>query len=210
MNDLIGKRFNKLIILKRDYGHKKMKFLCRCDCGKEKIIRKDHLLSNSTKSCGCSSAESRRTTLKKRNYISPLFRSDNYGAKSTLFKRYVWQIKNKIPINTITLEEFIIVATGNCDYCGKGPDKLVRNGNHRSQLLYTGVDRKDSNKGYNPDNVVTCCTSCNIIKNNLLTYEEMKVAMNAILEYRKGDSIEVTHIVGERIFMDYNPEGKKC
>jgi len=34
-------------------------------------------------------------------------------------------------------------------------------------------DRKDSTMGYTFDNVVLACRTCNVIKNSLLTYEEM-------------------------------------
>lgn len=32
-------------------------FRCICECGNEKIIRKDHLIKNKTKSCGCYNIE---------------------------------------------------------------------------------------------------------------------------------------------------------
>lgn len=53
--DLTGKRFGRLIVIRRmdhdKWGHST--WLCQCDCGKEKIIRSDHLLSNKIQSCGC-------------------------------------------------------------------------------------------------------------------------------------------------------------
>lgn len=50
-----GQKFNKLEILKQVEQSKcgKSQWLCRCDCGNEKIIRGDHLKSGHTKSCGC-------------------------------------------------------------------------------------------------------------------------------------------------------------
>lgn len=187
-NPLLGETFGYLKILRRDYGHKRQKFLCKCFCGKEKIIRKDHLISGKIKSCGCKQSELSTKTKRKRYSKSKLLKPDNYGAKKALYTRYLWQIKNKIPENNATLDEFIKVAQGNCVYCGKGPDKYARNSNSQSKFLYTGVDRKDSNKGYNHDNIVSCCTECNRVKNNVLSYEEMKVAMNAVLNYRKKNN----------------------
>jgi len=32
---------------------------------------------------------------------------------------------------------------------------------------YTGIDRVDNKKGYVVDNVVSCCTICNRVKNNM-------------------------------------------
>jgi 5-methylcytosine-specific restriction endonuclease McrA len=36
-------------------------------------------------------------------------------------------------------------------------------------------DRKDSSVGYTADNVVLACRTCNVVKNNILTYDEMLV-----------------------------------
>lgn len=64
--NLIGKRFGRLVVIeqigKNKHGH--ILWLCRCDCGQEKIIRGGHLRDNKIKSCGCLNAElsSRRNT----------------------------------------------------------------------------------------------------------------------------------------------------
>lgn len=55
MNDLTGKIFGKLTVIKR-YGHKGkyITWLCKCSCGNENVIVKGELLtSRHTKSCGC-------------------------------------------------------------------------------------------------------------------------------------------------------------
>lgn len=53
--NLTGKRFGKLIVIKHieKDKYKHHKWLCLCDCGKEKFIRNDHLKNGDTKSCGC-------------------------------------------------------------------------------------------------------------------------------------------------------------
>lgn len=54
----IGRRYGRLII--SEYKGKKgyeTFFLCKCDCGKEKIVRKNDLMSGHTKSCGCLNRE---------------------------------------------------------------------------------------------------------------------------------------------------------
>lgn len=65
-----------------------------------------------------------------------------------------------------------------CSYCGK--NLLVEKG--------VSVDRLDNSIGYIETNVVPCCGICNSIKSNILTYDEMKVAMKAILEFRANES----------------------
>lgn len=49
-NDIIGKKFNKLLVIKYVSNYK---YLCKCDCGNEKVIRRFDLLNENTKSCGC-------------------------------------------------------------------------------------------------------------------------------------------------------------
>ncbi len=57
-DDLTGMRFGKLIAIRRydcevENGRKRPLWLCKCDCGNEKIIRRDSLLLGMTSSCGC-------------------------------------------------------------------------------------------------------------------------------------------------------------
>lgn len=55
MNNLIGKIFVRLIVLKRVENDKSgnIRWLCRCDCKNEKIILGSSLVSGRTRSCGC-------------------------------------------------------------------------------------------------------------------------------------------------------------
>jgi len=53
-DDLIGKRFGYLTVLEfAGHKNKRMHYLCRCDCGKEKTVDKYSLLTGHTISCGC-------------------------------------------------------------------------------------------------------------------------------------------------------------
>jgi len=58
--DISGQKFSRLTVLKLDRREQSVTFwLCRCDCGKEKIVRKASLRAGHTKSCGCLKIESR-------------------------------------------------------------------------------------------------------------------------------------------------------
>lgn len=54
MNNLIGKKFNKLTIIKymgKDkWGHR---WLCLCECGNQKEISENNIKTGQVKSCGC-------------------------------------------------------------------------------------------------------------------------------------------------------------
>lgn len=60
-----------------------------------------------------------------------------------------------------------------CSYCDGG-----------LPLHGVGLDRLDNSRGYTISNVVPCCSGCNRIKSDQLTYDEMIVAMKAIKEFR--------------------------
>lgn len=57
--ELLGKRFGRLVVL--DFDHMgscgRQYWLCECDCGERTIVRRSCLLSGHTTSCGCYRAE---------------------------------------------------------------------------------------------------------------------------------------------------------
>lgn len=63
----------------------------------------------------------------------------------------------------LTREQYVaLIACNACHYCG---GELPKRGG--------GLDRIDNSRGYEPGNVVPCCTACNRIRGDNLTYEEM-------------------------------------
>jgi len=63
-DEQIGKRFGRLVVVApaRDYitpstGDRRRRWLCLCDCGKEKTIHESSLSRGYTKSCGCLNRE---------------------------------------------------------------------------------------------------------------------------------------------------------
>lgn len=80
----------------------------------------------------------------------------------TLYEKQVTTYKceakrRKIPWN-LTIEECIILFKKKCNYC------------HYTNGI-NGLDRIDSNKGYETNNVVSCCKYCNIMKNTKTNYD---------------------------------------
>lgn len=64
--DMTGKRFGRLVVLSAagtqlNNGHSAaMRWLCRCDCGKEKTVAGGLLRRGQTQSCGCLQRERSR------------------------------------------------------------------------------------------------------------------------------------------------------
>lgn len=65
--DLTGIRFGRLIVLNKagvkNVGKRgsKSQWLCKCDCGNEKIVLRNSLVSGNTHSCGCMEKETKKT-----------------------------------------------------------------------------------------------------------------------------------------------------
>ncbi len=57
-----------------------------------------------------------------------------------------------------------------CHYCGEEPRARYTD-HYNGSYLHSGIDRKDSSKGYTVDNCVSCCPTCNFMK-RARPYEE--------------------------------------
>lgn len=84
--NLAGRRFGRYVVLERRQNTKQGKaaWLCRCDCGKEKVVVGSSLLSGLTTSCGCYSiekAQQRAENLKGRRFGSLLVLSQDVTNK---------------------------------------------------------------------------------------------------------------------------------
>lgn len=55
VNDLTGKKFGKLTVLKRDENAKagRSRWICKCECGKKAPVLRNHLTTGHATSCGC-------------------------------------------------------------------------------------------------------------------------------------------------------------
>lgn len=72
-----------------------------------------------------------------------------------------------------------------CSYCNLTLEeirKLPSPYNRKNGLTKYSIDRKDNDIGYTIDNITLCCFTCNTIKNNFLTYEEMLKIGKEIIE----------------------------
>lgn len=64
-----------------------------------------------------------------------------------------------------------------CSYCGITLEEIKRLPypyNRKNGLVKLSIDRKDNSAGYKIDNITLSCFTCNTIKNNFFTYDEMR------------------------------------
>ena len=160
--NLLGQKFNMLTVVEgyHDPEHSCMKWICTCDCGSPKnvIAIGADLKRGRVKSCGCFRA----------NHLQ-------YGesAFNRLYNTYSRRARSKNLPFSFSKDEFKEITSLPCAYCGIEPKQVASKGNDRTygEYIYNGIDRIDSNKGYEEGNVVPCCGQCNVAKNNY-TYDE--------------------------------------
>lgn len=63
-SELIGMRFGRLTVIENVTDVGRSRFLCKCSCGNEKVVRMDHLKRGLVLSCGCYQAERRSQATK--------------------------------------------------------------------------------------------------------------------------------------------------
>jgi hypothetical protein len=162
LNNLRDKRFGKLVAIERptNGAGKGVRWLCRCDCGGTVTTLSSSLISGKTQSCGC--------------IKSGVWDSDpgELGFRELLGKyRRNAQVRG-LPFE-LTTAEFRALTQAPCSYCGAPPAKIQPSSSKRPNGLahgsytYSGVDRIDSSRGYVAGNVVSCCTTCNLAKNEM-------------------------------------------
>ena len=85
--NITGQKFRRLTAVRFSHRKKdKYYWLFYCDCGKEKIILKSHVVGYLTKSCGCYNKERSRER-GKRNRIHGMFGTRFYNVWIQIIKR---------------------------------------------------------------------------------------------------------------------------
>ncbi len=87
--DLTGKRFDRLTVLERAENNNsdKVRWLCQCVCGNQKIIAGTHLSTGKTRSCGCLLSEHAISNNKKYCRTHGMHRTKTYNSWQSMFAR---------------------------------------------------------------------------------------------------------------------------
>ena len=143
--DLTGKKYGKLTVIERAESspNGKVRWICKCDCGriKSKSVFSHDLISGKVKSCGCLYHESNKG------------RNKTHGFSHSRIYNIWFSVKQRCNYE------------GHCQYSNYGGRgiKVCEEWLHDFQAFYDWamangyrddltIDRIDNNKGYSPDN----------------------------------------------------------
>lgn len=89
----------------------------------------------------------------------------------------------------LTFGEFKQVVVRPCHYCGNELTNTHRgkDSHEGHSVRYTGIDRVDNDRGYEPDNIVPCCIVCNRMK-HVLSYDQFVQHIKAIYERLQSEA----------------------
>jgi predicted SprT family Zn-dependent metalloprotease len=175
-----GQKFGKLTAISPTGEVNKRRYaiwIFRCDCGKEVKRIASHIIEMANRglepNCGKQSCSGHN----KMPGIEAGLR-DRYRIyrRNAAIRGLEWRL---------TIDEVRDLMAGNCYYCGTPPSMIsqARSGGHW-HFVYNGIDRLNSNQGYLPGNVVTCCKNCNMAKRDM-PYEEFIAWINLLIAYQK-------------------------
>lgn len=161
----------------------KVKVRTKCEfCSKEKSIDYDTLayrvnsmykITGETLCSGCSN---------KKRFSGD--KSSNYKHGNNRYCEYRYNSSKRGIKFNLTIQEFETLTNEECHYCGGY--SIERNEKSRGN----GIDRKDSSKGYEISNCVSCCSTCNFIKNNM-KYNTFLKYIRRLYEKTKNYTIDV-------------------
>lgn len=175
--DLTGQVFGRLTVIERAENSKggKVRWLCRCECGVEKIIRGSNLTNNRSLSCGCLNREVNSKVHTK------------HGLRHTkVYKIWAGMMKRCYNKNCKAYSRY---GGRNIKVCERWHDvsnfyEDVSKLEHFNEPGYS-LDRIDNNKGYEPDNMRWATRkeqNRNTRRNALVDYNGELIALSAAAE----------------------------
>lgn len=145
--DLTGWKFTRFTVIRRVERGQRTFWLCRCDCGKKRVVAGGNLRSGNSASCGCLQREVVRDTGKANR---------THGLHGTVLYR-CWSNMMKRCYNKETPKYRLYGARG-IRVCKRWKSleafckDIVREIGERPSDRYS-LDRKDNNDNYQPGNV---------------------------------------------------------
>jgi len=179
VGNLQGKVFHWLTVIDRVMRPSDIQpvWLCQCKCGNFTHIQVGNLIKGGVKSCGCFSKDPANRIPDGESGFKRLLHTYRHNSKT---RGSGWNLSD---------DQARKLFQSNCHYCGSPPDGTVTGrwrgrGRTMSPFTYNGVDRKDNEAGYTPENSVPCCKICNFAKRDL-GYEEFLAWIRNLIKHQQ-------------------------
>jgi hypothetical protein len=154
-----GQKFGKLTAVQRVFQHPRIiHYLCRCDCGKESVVKKQHLQNGNTVSCGCN------------HFIKGSEHRDWQGC-GEISGDFVGIIRRNAAARgiefSLPVEWLWALFLKQSRLCALSGVELRFPTNGKSHDGTASLDRIDNEKGYDKDNVRWVHKDVNLMKRTL-------------------------------------------
>lgn len=161
----IGQTFRRLTVLEHiEHTKDTYKYKCLCECGNMITLFAYQLIHGNNKSCGC--LEFKRV-------------ADGNSCENRLIRNYRNDAEKRNLKWDLTKEEAHNYFIDRCFYCDTPPFRIKRDGN--APFIFNGIDRVNNTIGYNKNNCVTACFTCNRAKGEM-SLQEFKSWINKIFK----------------------------
>lgn len=170
INDLSNKKFGKLLVIKRMRKNNKKggsRWLCQCDCGGKAFTYEAYELENNIKT------ECRTCAITKLPMHQYFIKIKN-AAKQ---RKIIFNITEQ------DLENQWTKQNGKCIFTGKQLLKIFTYSYFKSNDVNASLDRIDSSKGYEVDNIQWVCKDINFAKLSLSNQDFIQMCKN-IMDYQ--------------------------
>lgn len=104
------------------------------------------------------------TVAQKEHLRKSVLGAPQQEAKTRVWMTYKHSAKKRQIEWNLTKEQFFNLTEQICHYCDGLPSNLSKAGHGNGDYVYNGIDRKNSDCGYCPENCVPCCAKCNYAK----------------------------------------------
>lgn len=142
-DDIIGTKVGNLLIIRRVENGKnsQKKYLCKCDCGNEKIVYYSNLIRNHTTSCGCKRSKNLKEIATK------------HGKSNTRLFRIWCEMKHRCVLKSDT--NYANYGARGITVCDEWKNDFAKFYNWAMKNGYQEnltIDRIDNNGNYEPSN----------------------------------------------------------
>lgn len=141
--DLTGQRFGRLTVIERAQNDSSCHamWLCRCDCGTEKVVGARHLQSGDVRSCGCLARE-----------LSSVRNGTHHGSNTRLFKIWDGMRRRCVSKTNVNYHKYGGRGISVCDEWLHSFESFRDWALHNGYADNLSIDRIENDGGYCPEN----------------------------------------------------------